>query len=153
MEHRFVRHPEWPILGCKCGAVANLAGYILRPRPDKDGYLIVDCGPRGKRKTVRVSRTILGCFEGPDPREADHRNRDRADNRYSNLRYLDIVANRRNIGVRKHSTSGIRNVRWREDKHKWQAYCRIDGRFRSLGHFDTAEAAKRAAEPFYEARA
>ena len=143
------RHPTLPIMADRDGRVYNLAGRILKPRADKDGYLLVDCGPRGGRKTVRVHRVVMATFHGEDPREVDHKDRNRAHCAEHNLRYLSISANRRNIGVRYDSGSQIRNVRWRKDRQVWQAYCRKDGAFKSLGHFDTQEEASGAARPHY----
>lgn len=147
--HRWVIHPSLPIQGCKCGATATLSGYQLKQRVDKDGYLLVDCGPKGGRKTCKVHRVILGCFKGEDPREVDHRDRNRANNKLRNLRYLSVSDNRRNVEVKATSESGIRCVRYRKDRDCWQAYAHKEGKFKSLGHFQTAAMAQEVAKGHY----
>lgn len=141
-------HPSLPLWACMCGAIRNRR-KVLKPRPDKDGYMICTFGPRTDPKTVKVHRVVLACFAGEDDREVDHIDRDRSNNWRFNLRYLTTAQNHRNVGPRRHSRSQIRNVRWREDKNKWQAYCTVAGRFKSLGHFDNADDAQRTAEAHY----
>jgi HNH endonuclease/AP2 domain len=148
-EHVWVRHPSEPIMACRCGTVATLGGFRLKTRADRDGYYLTDCGPRGSRRTLKVHRVVLGCFVGEDPREVDHIDRDRGNNAASNLRYASVSENRRNVGVRKVSASQVRNVRFRKDRNKWQAYRHLDGRMRSLGHFDTLLEARKEAEKYY----
>lgn len=147
--HAFLKHPSLPIQACECGAVANLKGQVLKPRADKDGYLKVDCGPKGSRKTVRVHRIVLATFTYECDLEVDHKDRNRANCDRLNLRYLTRSQNTRNVGVNRRSESGVRNVRWRKDRDKWQAYAHIDGRMKSLGHFDTLAEATTAAEKHY----
>lgn len=147
-ERQFRQHPTLPVLACACGDIFNAnTGKRIKHRADKDGYRIFDIGSRVDKKTVRVHRVVKAAFDGESDMEVDHEDRDRANNAYLNLIYKTISANRRNIGVRRHSTSGIRNVRQRNGR--WQAYRTVDGKFKSLGQFDTAEEAKRAAEIHY----
>lgn len=115
-------------------------GFVLRQRKDRDGYALVDVGPRGARRTVRVARAVLEVFVGPAPAgaEADHQNRVRHDNRLDNLRWLTRAENLR--GCRRGGASGIIGVR--RSRKSWQSYA-VDGRFINLGHFATkAEAAE-----------
>ena len=129
------------------GDVRRADGKGLKPRTDRDGYKLVDLGPRGNRRTCKVHRLVLLAFVGPSDLEVDHINRVRADNRLCNLRYATLLQNRNRPTVRKTSASGIRNVRYRKDKECWQAYCRAAGKFKSLGHFPTmADAARKVEE-------
>lgn len=60
-------------------------GVMLRPQPTKPGYRKVEIGPR----TRHMHALVLEAFVGPCPdgMECCHENRDRADNRLSNLRW------------------------------------------------------------------
>lgn len=144
----YTDHPRLSLYACTCGQVGH-GGLILKPRPDKDGYLIADYGPRSSRKTIKIHRVVLACFEGEQPAEVDHIDRDRTNLNRSNLRYLSSAANRRNIGVRRHSTSGIRNVRFRKDKNKWQAYSCTAGKFKHRAYVNSADEAAQIAQRYY----
>jgi hypothetical protein len=87
----------------------------------------------------------------------DHINGDRADNRISNLREATHAQNAQN---RKHArrghTLGVLGVVWRERNKKYEARIHIEGKYKYLGLFATAEeahaaylTAKRAAHPFF----
>lgn len=70
---------------------------ILNPHPDKDGYLRVAlCGANGERKQAAVHRVICIAFRGAPPvdkPEVDHRDRNRKNNRSSNLRWYSNLEN------------------------------------------------------------
>lgn len=70
-----------------------ISGRILTPAIRSNGYAVVNLG-RGNHR--RVHQLVMTAFIGdcPDGCEIDHINRNRADNRLSNLRYLDRVENR-----------------------------------------------------------
>jgi hypothetical protein len=79
----------------------------------------------------------------------DHRDRDKRNNRWSNLREATNAQNCKNIGKPKRNTSGVLGVGWHKRIGKWQASIRVDRHLLSLGYFDDlGEAAKirRAAE-------
>lgn len=107
-------------------------------------------GPRGKLHLHReIGERIHG---GPIPKGycVDHINGDTLDNRRANLR---VVLHRVNIwnqhGAGRDSKSGIRGVRFRPERGKWNAYICEGSKMRHLGYFDTAEdatAARLAAE-------
>lgn len=108
-----------------------------------DGYAArgVQLGD-GRQRLLRMHRAILE-LEFGDPRQADHINRDRLDNRRSNLRVVTHAQNCQNMPAQSSSRSGMRGVRRARDR--WQAYvCNLDG-FHHLGVFDTAEEASTAA--------
>ncbi len=72
----------------------------------------------------------------------DHKDRDRANDAWSNLRPATNAENGRNCGLSKRNSSGVKGV-------YWSAQIRVDRRLLSLGYFDRIEdaaAARRAAE-------
>ena len=110
----------------------------LKPRKDCDGYLMVTLwkGSPVKQYDLKVHRLVLMSFVEHSDLKADHINRKRDDNRLENLRWASDDLNSRN-----HTTkNGC--VRCRPNrKNPWQAYCHINRKFRSLGHFRTLEEA------------
>lgn len=85
--------------------------------------------------------------EWPD-RLIDHRNLNRADNAFCNLRMATKSQNQANMKAPSHNTSGIKGVspyRVGERYGKpWQATIRKDGKSIHLGHFSTKEHAAAA---------
>lgn len=78
------------------------------------------------------------------PELLDHINRDRTDNRLSNLRLSDKFLNRQNSPAPITSTSGIKGVNWNKVLGKWHARISLNNRRYHLGWFDTADAAATA---------
>jgi hypothetical protein len=81
---------------------------------------------------------MTGRWPKPD---CDHQDRDRANNRWSNLREATHSQNLANTTVRKNSKSGIKGVCWNVKSRKWQASITVDYHQRSLGYFDCPAAA------------
>lgn len=73
---------------------------ILKQRLDRDGYKRLNVIDDGKHTTWRVHRVVAAAFLGECPADhfPDHINRDRTDNRTSNLRYLHWHENGRKFG-------------------------------------------------------
>lgn len=84
------------------------------------GYLKV--GFNGKY--FKVHRIAFALAYGYMPKEIDHKNRDRTDNRLVNLREVTRKQNTRNCGLQKNNTSGCVGVVWRKDQGKWQVALR-----------------------------
>lgn len=86
------------------------------------------------------------------PANVDHINLDRSDNRWVNLRPSTQLQNTWNIPRSRRNTSGFKGVSLRKDTMKWAARIKANGRYLSLGSFDTPEEAAavyaRAAQQF-----
>jgi hypothetical protein len=81
--------------------------------------------------------------------QIDHRDRNRANNRWVNLREATNKQNHENIGLSCRNTSGIKGVRWDSQRGKWFAFITHHRRMQNLGRFadlDDAIAARRSAE-------
>lgn len=89
-------------------------------------------------KMQKIHRVIAGAAPGEI---VDHINRDKLDNRCSNLRVVTHQLNVVNRGKQRNNTSGYPGVQWRKARQKWIAIIGRNGRYRKLGSFDTPEAA------------
>lgn len=78
------------------------------------------------------------------PSEIDHKNGDRGDTRWENLRVATSSENKGNMGIPKHNTSGLKGASWDKKKRRWRAQIQHDGRNRFIGYFDTIEEAHAA---------
>jgi hypothetical protein len=97
----------------------------------------------GKHRRVLMHRFILGLGYG-DPREVDHINHNRADNRRSNLRVCLHEDNQRNQKAQVGKSSGFKGVYFRKDTYKWSAYIDFNWKRLWLGCFLTEEEAAKA---------
>lgn len=95
----------------------------------------------GQQIVLRMHHELVGM--PPRGFEVDHLNRKRLDNRRQNLRILTKAANRQNRTVNRTSRSGRRGVTWNEQKGKWRAVSKRNGRNIYLGHFDDPVEAER----------
>lgn len=97
----------------------------------------------------RVAWWLMTGDDIPPGKEIDHINRDRADNRWMNLRLVERSRNNHNSFPHRNNTSGVKGVRWVERDGKWDARIKVGGHLRLLGKFDRFEdaaAARVAAE-------
>lgn len=91
-----------------------------------------------------ASRVIWALQTGAWPTEyIDHRDTDRLNNKWCNLRSATHAENMHNQG-RRRSTSGLKGVHWDSRDQKWRAQIMRDGKKHFLGNFTTAEAAHEA---------
>lgn len=74
----------------------------------------------------------------------DHINRNKLDNRRSNLRYATQKENSRNRSKGVNNTSGYIGVCWHIRMKKYVAQIKVDGKIYNLGNFEAAEEAARA---------
>lgn len=115
------------------------AGYI-----ESDGY--VSLRLNGKRYKAHRVAWYLAYGEEP-PGLLDHINRNRSDNRITNLRLSSPRLNQQNRSVYKRSVSGKTGVR--HYKGRWRASICVNQKHKWLGSFDDLEmaiAARVAAE-------
>lgn len=68
--------------------------------------------------------------------EIDHINRDRLDNRISNLRPASSSENGYNNPKRKHNKSGYKCVHWSKVGKKWLVQVGAEGKRHNLGYYD-----------------
>lgn len=114
--------------GKVCGTKSKL-GYI---------YIQID------KKRHLAHRLAYLYMTGLLPKEVDHKNHIRDDNRWSNLRASNGYINSRNQKLRNTNTSGHNGVYWSKEKNKW--YVRIGYKGKNLhgGYFSDKEDAIKA---------
>ncbi|MCC4588756.1 HNH endonuclease [Xanthomonas sp. NCPPB 1067] len=113
----------------------------------RDGYRMLQLFGHTYR-AHRVAWFLMSGAWPPEGREVDHENRDRGDNRWSNLRLATRSENNMNSKVRLDNTSGFKGVH-RSRTGKWFARIAHNKRVIGLGTFRTREeaaAARAAAE-------
>ena len=100
------------------------------------------CGPDGRH--IRLHRAILG-ITGWDGIQGDHIDRDKLNNRRSNLRPVTNAQNRQNVGSYRGASSAFRGVCWDKARQMWKAEVRLDRKTCFVGRFASEEDAAIAA--------
>lgn len=110
--------------------VGSIAGHM-----GPDGYRLIGiCG-----RVYKASRLAFLYMTGEMPEVVDHRNRDRGDDRWANLRPATLSQNGFNKGRQRNNTSGFKGVTHHQGKWRVQISC--EGRLIRKSGFDTAAAA------------
>lgn len=108
---------------------------------DKDGYLTHNYFYDGKLCFARFHRIVINA----KPNEfVDHINKNRADNRKSNLRTCKRSENMRNRGLLSTNKSGITGVHYDKQRDKWTASITYNCKKLFIGRFELKEDAIRA---------
>lgn len=76
------------------------------------------------------------------PKEIDHINQNRLDNRIENLRVADRSANNINTKVRSDNKSGISGVGWDKRYKKWCVRIGVNGKSKHIGYFEDLDVAR-----------
>lgn len=103
-----------------------------------------------RRASYDVNGTFHSVFmhrvinDTPKGFETDHINRDRLDNRRSNLRTVTKLENQQNKGIYKNNTSGHSGISYYAKYDKWRARMQMNGKLIFIGYFDTIEQAIKA---------
>jgi hypothetical protein len=99
------------------------------------GYVVIKIDGR----LYRAHRLVWFWETGSLPElEIDHWDRNRSNNRFSNLRPATGQQNRCNQGLRSDNQAGLKGIYYRADREKWQAQIGHNGRVKNLGQYETA---------------
>lgn len=122
------------------------AGERLGGPEPKTGYRRI----RLLGKLYREHRLAWFYMHGTWPTHGiDHKNRIKSDTRFDNLRAATSPENSQNIWQSgRPNTSGLPGVKWMPERGKWRAFISINGRYKHIGLYATAEAASAAYETF-----
>jgi len=108
----------------------------------KNGYAVSGYYDNdGKHHFRRMHRIVNNTPVGFD---TDHINRNKLDNRCSNLRTATRSQNNLNSGLRSDNTSGYKGVTWDKVNNKWVAQYQRNGITKKIGRFSSVEAAQEA---------
>lgn len=114
--------------------VGKPAGHINK----NDGYMQM----LHKGKSYLVHRVVFALMTGEWPTASvDHINRNRADNRWSNLRLCNHTESSTNISVSRRNKTGVRGVQYWPQRDRWVAMIHAHGKKHWLGSFETKEQA------------
>src|ERR1035437_7436582 len=94
-----------------------------------------------KRNIVFLHRLVMGTPKGM---YTDHKNKNRLDNRKTNLRICSRQENLRNVGLCKSNTSGFKGVSWKKYNKKWGCRIKINKKEIWIGYFDDKVKAAKA---------
>jgi len=107
-------------------------------RLKKSGYLITNIRHEDKRYTVEMHRLIINNF--PFSKDLknyvlDHIDRNKRNNRRSNIRITERQKNSFNSNISKSNTSGVIGVCWHKENSCWTSHIRFNGKMIYLGSF------------------
>lgn len=92
-------------------------------------------------KKYRVHQIVYLMQHGYIPKEIDHINTIKTDNRIENLREVTRVQNMYNKNLSTRNTSGFKGVSWKEKIKKWQVAINVDGKRKYIGVYEDLELA------------
>ncbi len=124
----------------KCSKHASVAGKNAGSI-NRQGYSVLMIN----RRTYLAHRVAWFLHIGSWPDMfMDHKNGDRADNRFDNLRNVTYQQNRWNTGKTVGRSSDFVGAVWHKAANKWQSQIKINGVNKHLGLFDSQDAAHAA---------
>lgn len=107
-------------------------------RINSNGYLCIVING----KEYRSGRLAFLYMAGYSPEhDVDHKDRNRANDKWSNLRHVSRQCNNRNCTISPLNTSGIKGIGWYKNKNKWEVRIGINGKRKCLGYFDSFDEA------------
>lgn len=126
----------WKVARPSCGLGKRVGS------PNKKGYIRT----RYKGEYLYLHRLIFLYHHGYMPKQVDHINGNKADNRIENLRESSQSQNMWNRKTNKNSKTGIKGVT--PFRNKFRARVTANYKPHTIGYFDTIEEAKRAIENY-----
>lgn len=100
--------------------------------PDKDEYLVCGYYYFGRYQISRFHRIAMHAKPGEI---VDHIDKNRKDNRKSNLRICVFAENNRNRGIYSTNTSGVTGVFFDKERGMWLAHISYNGKRVYLGRY------------------
>lgn len=123
----------------KRGNIGDIVGSIN----SKNGYMVINI----KNKVYSCHRLAWLYMTGSFPIfQIDHKDQNRSNNIWSNLREVTNQINSQNSGMLSNNTSGVKGVSFHKASGKYRARINVNGKTKSLGYFNTTEEAKVARE-------
>jgi hypothetical protein len=139
------------------GRVRNATtGRIYKNSITPNGYLVVGLTKNKVKKTHNVHQLVAREWvSNPEEKRCvDHRDGDRTNNHYENLRYATYTENNRNAKHRTDGASAYKGVSWVTKTKKWWAEIGLNRKRIFLGNFtderEAGEAYNAAAVEHYK---
>lgn len=110
---------------------------VCGDKPNKEGYGQV----KVDGKVYRSHRLIWILVHGSWPEFIDHKDRDRMNNKISNLRSVTKSENEHNREINKNNSSGYTGVHFFKQANKWASRIYVNSKEIHLGYFDSPEEA------------
>lgn len=136
--------PDTGILRWRIAAAQKIHVGDVAGSPKRGAYLFV--GYRGRVYAAHRLIWLIQTGEWP-PRNIDHRDTVKSNNRWENLRLATKAQNNANVGLRRDNTSGIKGVSYRQSgrgRKRWVASISHEGKSRQIGRYGTAAEAEAA---------
>lgn len=108
----------------------------------KDGYTRISLNG----KSYLAHRIIYAMHNDNLPKQIDHINGNRTDNRIENLRPATLNQNQHNAKLRKDNTSGVKGVTWNKTAKKWCVRLWVNGKMKAFGNYFDIDYAKFVAD-------
>ncbi|WP_163570130.1 HNH endonuclease [Klebsiella pneumoniae] len=124
-------------------SVGDVAGGL-----DMEGYVRL----RLNGRRYKAHRLAIFYMTGKWPKAVDHKNKNRSDNRWCNIRPCSLAENNQNPGVSPKNKSGCAGVHWHGRQKKWIAAIQIDRKKLHLGSFSSKEDAEAVAVAAFRVR-
>ena len=105
---------------------------------DSHGYRRVGI----KSKIYLEHRLIYVMHHGEYPKEIDHIDGNKTNNKIENLRSVTRSQNRKNTGLRADNTSGVKNVSWYAPTNRWRVRVATNNLCKTIGYFKDLELAE-----------
>jgi hypothetical protein len=149
MNTRFINLPGYETrysISIRGEILSHLTGRLLTASKHTEGYrTVMLCGDDGRHRRLFVHTLVCLSFIGPRPsgHEIDHKNRDKTDNRKSNLQYILHGANQQKHAKRQMRSSSAPQSHFKGVHYlsngvlkKWRAAITVNGRMEIIGRFD-----------------
>jgi hypothetical protein len=115
------------------------AGYL-----SGKGYILIRLTINGERGSYLASRLAFIYMVGECPPLVDHKDRNRQNDRWENLRGATRFENAHNSAMQSNNKSGFKGVDYRKERGKWRAMICVNRRPIHLGFFSSPEEAHAA---------
>lgn len=116
-------------------------GDVAGTKHHPHGYVYI----RVNKKNYKAARLVWLYMEGYFPEYCvDHIDRNRSNDKWTNLRHVTQSCNLKNTSKRSSNTSGIVGVNWDKAKRKWHAQITVDYKNLWIGRFSQKIDAARA---------
>lgn len=93
-----------------------------------------------KNTTLQMQHLVVD-IKNNRQKKTDHEDRDRLNNRKTNIRFCTQKENARNRGKSKNNTSGHKGVSWNKNLNKWDVRITANQKQIFLGYFNSLRAA------------